>query len=51
MQTQYSVLDCKIDLYFHDYALLIEIDENGHSNRSIGYEIKKTRSKRTRTWF
>ena len=27
MQTQYSVLDHMIDLYFHDYKLVIEIDE------------------------
>ena len=30
MQTQYSVLGYKIDLYFHDYKLKIEIDEKGH---------------------
>ena len=29
MQTQYSVLGYKIDLYFHDYKLTIEIDEKG----------------------
>ena len=27
MQTQYSVLGHMIDLYFHDYKLVIEIDE------------------------
>ena len=32
-QTQY-VLDCRIDLYFHDYKLVIEVDENGHSNKN-----------------
>ena len=40
MQTNYSVLDYSIDLYFHDYKLAIEIDENGHSDRNIFYEIK-----------
>ena len=30
MQTQYSVLGCRIDLYFHDYKVAIEVDENGH---------------------
>ena len=31
----------KIDLYFHDYKLPIEIDENGHSNKNIDYKIKR----------
>ena len=26
--------------FFHDYKLSIEIDENGHNNRIIDYEIK-----------
>ena len=44
-QTQYySVLGYRIDLYFHDYKLAIEIDENGHSNRSIDFEIKKQKA-------
>ena len=41
MQTQYNVLSYGIDLYFHDYTLAIEIDENGHSDRNIDYEIKR----------
>ena len=28
MQTQYKVLGYRIDLYFQDYKLAIEIDEN-----------------------
>ena len=40
MQTQYNVLGYKIDFYFHDYKLAIEIDENGHSERNIDYKIK-----------
>ena len=39
MQTQYSVLSYKIDLYFHDYRLAIEIDEKGHKDRNINHEI------------
>ena len=35
MQTQYSVLGCKIEKYFHDYILAIRTDKNGHSNRNI----------------
>ena len=35
MQTQYNVLSYRIDLYFHDYKLPIEIDENEHSNKIL----------------
>ena len=41
MQTQYSVLNYRIDLYFHDYNLAIKVDEFGHKDRDIGYEIQK----------
>ena len=44
MQVQYNVLSDRIDLYFHDYKLAIEIDENGHSDRNIDYEIKRQKS-------
>ena len=35
MQTQHSVLGCRIDLYFHDHKLAKEINDNGHSKRNI----------------
>ena len=35
MQTQYKVLSYRIDLYFHECKLAIEIDENEHSDRNI----------------
>ena len=41
MQTQYSVLDYRIDLYFHEYELAIEIDELGHNDRNINDEIQR----------
>ena len=41
MQKQYKFLRCRIDLYFHDYKFLTEIDENGHSCRNIDYKIKR----------
>ena len=41
MQTQYNVLSYRIGLYFHDYNLEIEIDENGHSNGNIAHKIKR----------
>ena len=44
MQTQYNVLSHRIDLYFHDYNLATEIYENGHSDRSIDYEIKRQKA-------
>ena len=34
------VLSYRIDLYFHDYKLAIEIGENGHSDRNIDFKIK-----------
>ena len=50
MQTQHSVLGCRIDLCFHDYRLAIEIEENGQSDGNIVYEIK-TQSNRIRNWL
>ena len=44
MQTQYSVLEYKIDVYFHDYKLAIEVDEKGHKVRSIDHEIKRPKA-------
>ena len=40
MQTQYSVLGYEINLYFPDYKLAIEINENVHSNINIECKIK-----------
>ena len=50
MQTQY-VLGYRIDLYFHDYKIAIEIDESGHSDRNIANEKKKIKTNKTRTWL
>ena len=44
MQIQYSVLGCRIDLYFHDYKLAIKVDEKGHKNRNIAHEIEKRKA-------
>ena len=51
MQTKYNVSGYKIDLYFHDYKLAIEIDENGQGDRNIDYKIKRQKNIRTRTWL
>ena len=34
----------KIDLYFHDYKLAIEVDEKGHKDRNIDQEIKRQKA-------
>ena len=44
METQYSVLGYKIDLYFYEYKLAIEVDELGHSDRNINDEIERQRA-------
>ena len=43
MQRQYTVLNYRIELYFHKYKLAIEIDELSHNDRNIGYEIQRQR--------
>ena len=47
MQTQYSALGYRIDVYFHANRFAGKIDENGYINRNIDNE-KKTKSSRTR---
>ena len=44
MQTQYIVLGYRIDLYFHEYKLAIEVDELGHTNRNINNEIERQKA-------
>ena len=44
MQTQYTVLNYRIDLYFHKHKLAIEVDELGHNDRNIDYEIQRQRA-------
>lgn len=41
MLFQYSIGKYRIDLYFTDYNLAIECDENGHKDRNIKKEIKR----------
>ena len=49
MQTQYTVIGYKIDLYFHKYNLATEVDELGHNDRNITYEIQRQKKIRKRT--
>ena len=41
IQTQYSVLGHKIDLYFHKNKLAIDVDELGHADRNINNEMER----------
>jgi len=43
MRTQYPVYTYKVDLYFPDYDLCIECDENGHDDRSEKEERRRQR--------
>ena len=40
MQTQYSVLGYRIDLYFHKYKVAIEVDELDHNDRNNNNKIQ-----------
>ena len=42
--TQYSVLDYRIDIYFHKYKLAIEVYELGHADRNINNEIDRQKA-------
>ena len=41
IQTQYTVIGYRTDLYFHEYKLAIEVDELIHNDRNIDYEIQR----------
>ena len=43
-QTQYSVLGYRIDLYFHDYKLVIKVHEKGHKDRNIDEDIQRKKA-------
>ena len=34
----------RIDVYFSEYNLAVEVDEKGHTDRDLIFEKKKTRS-------
>ena len=44
MQTQYTVIGDRIDLYFHKYKLAIEVDELGHADRNVNNEIERQKA-------
>ena len=41
MRAQYTIIGYRIDLYFHEHKLAIEIDELRHNGRNIDYEIQR----------
>ena len=44
IQTQCIVLGYRIDLYFHEYKLPIEVDELRHADRNINNEIERQKA-------
>ena len=44
MQTQYSILGYRIDLYFHEYKLAIEVVELWHGDRNPSNEIERQKA-------
>ena len=39
----------RIDIYFTEYSLAVEIDEKGHTDRDLDFEKKKKRGIRKKT--
>ena len=46
MQTQYSVLGHRIDIYSHKYKLEIEVHKLGHVDRNLSNQIETTRARK-----
>ena len=44
MQTLYSVLGYRIDLYFHKHKLAIEVGDLGHAGRNLNNEIERQKA-------
>ena len=44
MQTQYTVIGYRTDLYFHKHKLAIEVDELGHADINLNNEIERQRA-------
>ena len=41
----------RIDVYFTEYFLAVEIDEQNHAGRELIFEKKKTRGIKKKTWL
>ena len=44
MQTQNNVLGYKIDIYFQEHKLSVEVDKLGHNDINIDYEMQRQRA-------
>ena len=44
IQTHHRVLGYEFDIYFHDYKLVVEIDEYNHEDRDIGCETERRKA-------
>ena len=44
MQTQYTIMGYRIDLYFHKHKLAIEVDELGHADRNLNNETQRQKA-------
>ena len=44
MQIQYNVFGYRVEFYFHDYKLAIEVDEKGHKDRNINHETQRQKA-------
>ena len=44
MQSLYTVLNYRFDLYYHKYKLAIEVDKLGHNDRSVDYEKQRQKT-------
>ena len=44
IQTEYSVLSFRVDLYFHEYKLAKKVDEFNHEDRNMIYEIERQKA-------
>ena len=44
IQTQYSVIGYRTDLYFHEHKLATEVDELGHADRNLSNETERQKA-------
>ena len=44
MKTQYNFLGSRIDLYFYDCLLAIEVNELGHTDTNVDHKIQRQKA-------
>ena len=44
IETQHSLIGYRIDLYFHNNKLAIEVDKLGHADRNMNNEIERQKA-------